>query len=93
VTGPNPDAELDAALGIPDLPPAVPTAEHQRLARVARYELRSARWAAEPGSDVEHRELEVLAQAIADAEQRGAARVIAEHAAARTPWPGTEAAG
>lgn len=66
MTGPNPDAELDAALGVDQLPPAAVTDEHRALARKL------------PGNTP----FEVIAQAIADAEQRGAARVLAEHQAA-----------
>lgn len=75
MTGPNPDADLDDALGITQLPPAVITDLHfQAAARALDTALPELRW---------HQ----VAQAIANAEQRGAARVLAEHAAAGTPLP------
>lgn len=68
MTGPSPDAELDAALGVTELPPATVTDAHRALAR----ELRAMNAP------------DAIAQAIADAEARGAARVIAEHRTAGT---------
>lgn len=75
MTGPNPDAELDEALGVDQLPPAAVTDDH--LARATGL-------LSGPPGYREPELVERVAQAIADAEQRGAARVIAEHAAAGT---------
>jgi hypothetical protein len=80
MTGPNPDAELDAALGIDDLPPADVTAAHMAIVEPL--------WATSAhlsGPEFARR----MAQLVADAEQRGAARVLAEHAAAGTALPET----
>lgn len=71
MTGPNPDADLDAALGITALPPAAVTDTHRRVAAQAIADELAT------GQDA-------VAQAIADAGQRGAARVLVEHAAAGT---------
>lgn len=72
MTGPSPDADLDNTLGINQLPPAVVTDEHLRLAAEAiNTPLPQLRW-------------QQVAQAIADAEQRGAARIIAERTTAGT---------
>lgn len=85
MTGPNPDAALDAALGVVELPPAVVTDEHLRRSLAAIFRAGTF----EP-ADVDDlsapyaRQVRDVAQAIADAEQRGAARVLAEHAAAGT---------
>jgi hypothetical protein len=71
VTGPNPDAELDAALGLDQLPPARFTHDHLLIAA----ELTHAWEESELGiGNLRDR----IAQAIADAEARGSARVIAE---------------
>lgn len=80
MTGPNPDAELDAALGVAELPPAAVTDAHRVLAETALRPFG-------PQTRMSHESIEQtgrVAQAIADAEQRGAARVIAEHEAAGT---------
>jgi hypothetical protein len=72
MTGPNPDAELDDALGIRQLPPAVVTDEHMKqAAKIIRtfYTRRNRRG---------------VAQVIADLEQRAVARYIAEQRAAGT---------
>jgi hypothetical protein len=72
MTGPNPDAELDDALGISQLPPAVVTDEHMKqAAKIIRtfYTRRNRRG---------------VAQVIADLEQRAVARYIAEQRAAGT---------
>jgi hypothetical protein len=78
VTGPNPDAALDAALGIAELPPAVVTHEH--LAR-AKELCR----AMVPGNYPAPWMVEVAAQALADEGKRVLARFIAEHQVAGTP--------
>lgn len=75
MTGPNPDAELDEALGLDELPPAVVTPAH--LALCEPLWLTSAYLS---GPEFIRR----MAQLVADAEQRGAARVIAERDAAGT---------
>lgn len=75
MTGPNPDAELDEALGINQLPPAIVTEEHHRLAAVAL------------NSPEPRQRWHDVAQALADEGQRAVARYIAEHAAAGTDYP------
>jgi hypothetical protein len=70
MTGPNPDADLDQALGLTELPPVAVTEDHRSRALAALRNSYAQRYLGE------------VAQAIADAEQRGAARVLAEHAAA-----------
>lgn len=76
MTGPNPDAELDQALGITHLPPAAITENHRDLAmrQIARIR-----------QHLDDEPVTVLAQVIADAEQRGAARALTEHTTAGTP--------
>lgn len=79
MTGPNPDAELDEALGVTHLPPAAATEEHRAEAhRVWNEALCNSGLA-------DWDRLAAMAQALADAEQRGAARVLATHAAAGAP--------
>jgi hypothetical protein len=79
VTGPgpdDPDAALDAALGIDALPPAAVVPRH--LALCVPLWLTSAYLS---GPEFIQR----MAQLVADAEQRAVARYIAEHTAAGTP--------
>lgn len=87
MTGPNPDAELDAALGLDHLPPPVPTeaqlAEGRRLVEL---------WRGMP-EDYDDQVLgQWIGELVAVAEQRGAARVLATHAAAGAPLPPPAAA-
>jgi hypothetical protein len=81
VTGPNPDAELDWALGVDRLPPATVTEPHRARAG-ALLRAANCTWRTHEQRDADQ---ERMAQAIADAEQRGAARILAERAAAGTP--------
>lgn len=85
MTGPNPDAELDEALGVDQLPPAVITDAHLADARglVAEWRSPVVHTYKRPGA--EGFLVGLIAAAVADAEQRGAARVLAEQAAAGTP--------
>lgn len=76
MTGPNPDAELDESLGVTKLPPAAVTDEHIEIARAAAMNLGVG---GAPAPSIRR-----LAQVIADAEQRGAARALAERKAAGT---------
>lgn len=76
MTRPNPDAELDKALGVDQLPPAAVTeADRAEAHRIWDEALCNS---GVPGWD----RLAVLAQALADAEQRAVARYIAACAAA-----------
>lgn len=81
MTGPNPDAELDEALGVTQLPPAAVTDDHCRAAMAAL-------WPSLGHTDPDdlnvasQRQLARAAQAVADAEQRAVARYIAERDAA-----------
>lgn len=87
MTGPNPDAELDNALGINQLPPAVVTDEHRQRALRALFPTAKFR----PSDVAELAEMagwswlvHRTAQAIADEGQRAVARYITEHTAAGT---------
>ena len=91
MTGPNPDAELDEALGVVELPPAAVTEVHVVAAMEALFpgtwaNLRSPR--VREATVASLPEVHRTAQAIADAEQRGAARVLATQRAAGTAPPG-----
>lgn len=84
MTGPDPDADLDRALGIDQLPPAIVTDDHQRRAAALLTD-KTPGWA-----DAR----DAIAQALADAEVRAVARYVAERVAAGTlspPEPGGRA--
>lgn len=91
MTGPSPDAELDEALGITKLPPAQISVEHLRQALVALWPERPRVEFVGPDalSDVDRHQLRRVAGAIADAEARGAARILAEHVVAGAPLGGS----
>jgi hypothetical protein len=78
VTGPNPDAALDAALGITELPPAVVDGEHEEIAARLVEEWETDGTAGYGGLEAR------IAQALADIERRGVQRYIREHQKAHT---------
>ncbi len=88
MTGPSPDAELDAALGLDKLPPAQVSERHVELALAALFPV--ARFEPADVHELEpaaRNQVQRTAQAIADAELRAVARYITEHAVAGTLPP------
>lgn len=89
MTGPNPDAELDEALGVDQLPSAVITDAHLASARALVDEWKSPTVHTYKKPGAEGFLIGLIAAAVADEGQRAVARYIAEHEVAGTLPPGT----
>lgn len=87
MTGPNPDAELDEALGVAQLPPALPGPTDHELAGRLVETWRSVRGSYADRAEADEALVNWFAEALATERMRATARVLATQAVAGTAPP------